>query len=259
MEKLLLLLTLILAAWQCQCAAQTAPVIPEVNPGRPTVATPATLTPVGYLQFESGGLAAWNSPEFSTRQSLNEVIKLAVHRRLQFLLLLEPIAHGRPDTTPARFGDASLGLQAVLIPGEGASPTISVSYFRQIRNSGSPDFDIGSASDSFQLMFSNDMAGFHFDINGFINKQSNAGVGRAQYGETVSVSHPIKKFTISGELWHFTQPFVNSNAVGNLWAVSYPVRKNLVIDSGFEHGFTATSTRWQVFAGFTYLLPHRLW
>jgi hypothetical protein len=29
----------------------TAPV-PEANPGRPTVSTPATLTPVGYLKFE---------------------------------------------------------------------------------------------------------------------------------------------------------------------------------------------------------------
>jgi hypothetical protein len=31
---------------------------PEANPGRPTVSTPATLTPVGYLQFENGGLYA---------------------------------------------------------------------------------------------------------------------------------------------------------------------------------------------------------
>jgi hypothetical protein len=31
---------------------------PETNPGRPTVSTPATLTPVGYLQFETGILAA---------------------------------------------------------------------------------------------------------------------------------------------------------------------------------------------------------
>ncbi len=30
----------------------------EANPGRPTVATPATLTPVGYFQFESGVLGA---------------------------------------------------------------------------------------------------------------------------------------------------------------------------------------------------------
>ena len=36
----------------------------EANPGRPTVSTPATLTPVGYLQFETGVLAASHSPEF---------------------------------------------------------------------------------------------------------------------------------------------------------------------------------------------------
>jgi len=243
-----------------QCLAQTATLeIPESNPGRPTVATPATLTPVGYLQFETGAVAAWDSPEFSSRQGLNEAIKLAVHKRLQVIVLMEPIAHARPDETSARLGDASLGVQAVLFPGEGRRPTIAVSYFRQIRNGGATDFDIGSSRDSFLLMWSNDMAGFHVDINGFLNKQSDSGVGRAQYGQTISVSHPVKKFTVAGELWHFSQPFLSSNAVGNLWAVSYPVRKNLVLDTGFAHGFTSTSTRWQVFAGFTYLLPHRLW
>ncbi len=71
------------------------------------------------------------------------------------------------------------------------------------------------------------------------------------------------------EIYHFTQPFVHStaggtfvgraNAVDGLMALSYTVRPNLVIDGGFSHGFTSTSTRWQSFAGFTYLLPHRLW
>jgi hypothetical protein len=41
--------------------------VPAANPGRPTVSTPATLTPVGYLQFETGGLYAQISPEFTTR------------------------------------------------------------------------------------------------------------------------------------------------------------------------------------------------
>ena len=34
--------------------------------------------------------------------------------------------------------------------------------------------------------------------------------------------------------------------------------KNLVLDGGFNHGLTSTSTQWEVFAGFTYLLPHKL-
>jgi len=41
------------------------------NPARPTVSTPATLTPLGYLQFETGGLGAVTSPEFGTRIGMN--------------------------------------------------------------------------------------------------------------------------------------------------------------------------------------------
>ena len=50
-----------------------------------------------------------------------------------------------------------------------------------------------------------------------------------------------------------------ANAVGNLWSVSYPLRPNLVVDAGFDHELTKTSTHWETFVGFTYLLPHRLW
>jgi hypothetical protein len=46
---------------------------------------------------------------------------------------------------------------------------------------------------------------------------------------------------------------------GNLWAVSYAARKTLVFDAGFNRRLTDTSTRWEAFVGFTYLLPHRLW
>jgi hypothetical protein len=85
-------------------------------------------------------------------------------------------------------------------------------------------------------------------------------VRRGQFGQSLSISHSLmKRFTLSGEIWHFTQPFLRSNAVGNLWAVSYTARENLVFDAGFNHGLTGTSTNWEAFLGFTYLLPHRLW
>ena len=66
---------------------------PAANPARPTVSNPATLTPVGYLQFETGVLSATDSPEFSTRHEWNEVIKLAVSRRLEFVESSEPLVH----------------------------------------------------------------------------------------------------------------------------------------------------------------------
>jgi hypothetical protein len=75
-------------------AAQSGrPELPEANPGRPTVSTPATLTRVGYLQFENGGVYANNSPEFSTRFGINQVTKLTVASRIQLLALSEPFTH----------------------------------------------------------------------------------------------------------------------------------------------------------------------
>src|ERR1700750_1458266 len=59
---------------------------PSANPGRPTISTPATLTPVGYLQFETGVLVAEHSGEFANRTGINEVIKFAPVKRLQFLV-----------------------------------------------------------------------------------------------------------------------------------------------------------------------------
>ena len=109
------------------------------------------------------------------------------------------------------------------------------------------------------LLISADVWGFHFDNNYLFDLVEQSGVRRAEFGQTLSVSHPLGKgFGLSGEIWHFTQPFLNSNCVGNLWAVNYNAKKNLVFDAGFNHGLTSTSTQWEVFAGFTYLLPKRV-
>src|SRR5580700_1967166 len=96
---------------------------PDANPGRPTVSTPATLTPVGYLQFETGALAAAQSPEFSSRYSVAEVIKFSINSRVEFLASEEPFVHftarGNPRSLPA---ELFLGAQAVISPGDGAKP-----------------------------------------------------------------------------------------------------------------------------------------
>ena len=245
------------AAYSQNAAEET----PECNPGRPTVSTPATLTPVGYLQFENGVLYAADSQEFSRRFGVNQVTKLAVNSRLQLLLLSEPLTHsaGAGASDGYRPGGVGAGIQGVLFHGEGARPTISASYIRQIYGGTATDFDMGSANNSAILLVSTDLGQFHFDINGMVNEQVDGAVRRAQFGQTLSVSHPLGKVTIAGELWHFSQPLTHGNAAGSLWAVSYPLKKNLVVDSGFEHGLTGTSTQWEGFAGFTYLLPHRLW
>jgi hypothetical protein len=242
-------------------AQERAGETPECNPARPTVSTPATLTPAGYLQFENGGLYASDSGEFNSQLSVNQVTKLAVNSRLQFLALFEPYAHSKVAAghNGSDAGSVSAGVQGVLLQGAGKRPTVSASYIRLLYGGTAPDIDIGTAKNTAVLLVSTDLDGFHFDINGLASEQSDAGVRRAQFGQTLSVSHPVGKVTISGELWHFSQPLTRGNAVGNLWAVSYALRKNLVVDAGFNRGLTSTSTQWEGFAGITYLLPHRLW
>ena len=233
---------------------------PSANPARPTVSTPATLTPVGYLQFETGYLYANHSPEFDQQSSMNEVTKLTIFPRLQFLVSAGPFAHSElGGLTNNAAGGVSLGAQAVLYKGEGAKPTIAASYFRSVYDGDTPDLDIGSAKNSASILASADVKGFHYDTNFIFNEQESGSTSRAQFGQTLSISHPlVGKFGIAGEIWRFTQPFLRSNAVGNLWTITYNAKKNLVLDAGFNRGLTDTSTRWEVFVGFTYLLPHRV-
>jgi hypothetical protein len=234
---------------------------PEANPARPTVSNPATLTPVGYLQFETGTLGATNSPEFSTRVEFNEVIKLAVSRRLEFIESSAPAVHYTVNGASANgIAEVFLGVQFVLLHGEGAKPTLSASYSRRIYDGGAPELDVGSPRNSSVFYASADVKGFHYDANAVFNEVLDGPVHRLQFGQTLSISHPLGKgFGLSGEIWRFSQPFLRANAIGNLWAASYAARKNLVFDAGFEKGLTGTSTHWEAFAGLTYLLPQRLW
>jgi hypothetical protein len=216
---------------------------------------------VGYVQFETGFLGANHSPEFSSLYGFNEVIKVSVAPRLELLASGEPIAHYTADgKTATSVADVFLGAQAVVRNGEGATPAVAVSYFHRVYDGGAPEVDFGSPTNSFLVLASADVKGFHYDANALFNELSEEPVRRAQFGQTLSISHVLAgKFTLSGEIWHFTQPFLRSNAVGNLWALGYTARKNLVFDAGFNRGLTSSSTRWEAFVGFSYLLPRRLW
>jgi hypothetical protein len=262
------LLALIILVGPTALRAQAAlPDAPEANPSRPTVSTPATLSPVGYLQFENGVLYATDSPEFSKRLGINQVTKLSINERMEVLALFEPFTHSTGAAVSGnRPGEVFAGMQAVILPGNDLRgneerPTIAGQYLRRLYASPAPEPDLGTFIQSAAILLSDNLGGFHFDVNGLVTEQQDdkTKVRRAQLAQTLSISHPFAKFTISGEIWHFTQPLTHSYAVGNLWSTSYSVRKNLVVDAGFDHGLTRTSTQWEGFAGFTYLLPRRLW
>ena len=234
----------------------------QANPGRPTVSTPATLTPPGYLQLETGVLGAEKSGEFSNRTAIEAVLKLALTQRLELIAVTEPgVISDLGAKGDAEPGEVFAGVQALVHRGEHAWPTISVSYFRRLYASPAPELDIGTNRQSALFLVSFDVHRFHFDTNGIVTEQiSNTGRRRAQVGQTLSVSHPLAShLTLSSEIWHFSQPLSRSNAVGLLLAPSYAVNRFLVIDGGVNRGLTKSSTRWGVFMGITYLFPKRLW
>lgn len=232
----------------------------EANPGRPTVSTPATLTPVGYLQFETGVLGAEHSSDLPNQVSFNEVIKFSVNQRVELLLQTQPFAHSDLGFLRSNDpGDVSAGLQVVLLPSAKKRPTVSVSYFRRVFRGTAPDLDIGGNRQSALLLASTDVLGFHVDANAIFAEQVQEARHRAQFGQTLSIAHALPRhFGLGGELWHFTQPFQNGHAAGFLFGPTYTPRRNLVFDVGFNRGLTSTSTRWEVFLGFTYLLPRKL-
>jgi hypothetical protein len=236
--------------------------VPEANPARPTISTQATLTPVGHLQFENGALYATTSPEFLKRLGVEQVTKLTLADRLQAIALFEPSTHSvGAEVSGNRPGEVFAGVQGMLLKGEGKRPIISMQYQKWLYASPAPELNLGTYLQNATLLLSDDLAGFHFDLNGLVLEQQSdtTHVRRAQIAQTLATSHPVGRVTVSSEFWHYSQPLTKSNAVGTLWSGSYPLHKNLVFDAGFDRGLTKNSTRWETFAGFTYLLPHRLW
>ena len=100
-----------------------------------------------------------------------------------------------------------VGAQVVLVAGKAATPTVAVGYVRRLYESPVSELDLGTFRESVSLLVSDDIAGFHFDGNLLFTEQTEHGARRVQNGQTLSVSHPLRKFTISGEFWSFSQPF----------------------------------------------------
>ncbi len=186
-----------------------------------------------------------------------------------------PASPDAPAYSTRDAGDLQLGVQGILFKESGLLPTFSLGYIHRVRAGTAPDIDIGSYTQSAIVLISGDVGDFHYDTNFVVSEQTSDPIRRAQFGQTLSVTHDLfpetlhDKLELTGELWHFSQPLVTttihgspsprSNAVGTLWALGYALLPNLVLDVGFDHGLTSTSTAWQTVAGFTYLIPHRLW
>ena len=257
--------------------------IPEASPSRPTVTAPAHIPPTGYLQFEQGFNRADESPAgVASQSSVNQTTKIALTTRLLVQFVSQPYTDNTVNQQPATNapGDLDLGAQYIVHEEAGALPVVALGYIRRVRTGTSANLDSGDFSQSALLLMSGDLPdNFHYDANLILNEQSsdqNSAVAthtvrRGQFAQSVALSHPLfakataSRLTGVVELSHFAQPLVatrsvtRANTLGLLFAASFALRPNIVLDADFDHGLTSTSTQWQGGFGITYLLPHRLW
>ena len=172
----------------------------------------------------------------------------------------EPYIHSTFGSTQAEIHsrEVFVGTQMVVLPAQDPLPTISVSYVRWLYES--PGTGVGRKNPSREWIDSYRQRYVWIPCRLELHRAGADRWWRTTYltGADAFRLTSAETVTIAGELWHFTQPFLHSNAV-LLFAVSYPMRRNLVVDAGFDHGLTKSSTHWESFIGFTYLLPRRLW
>jgi hypothetical protein len=128
-----------------------------------------------------------------------------------------------------------VGAQGVFHLGEGPNPTLAVSYFHCTYDGRAPEFEYESPTNSFLILASADVKGFHYDANAFFTELVQSPVRRAQYGQSLTISHPfLKHFTLAGEIWHFTQPFLRGRRPGIFGRSAIrPARP-------YNHGLTST-------------------
>lgn len=240
--------------------------IPRDFPGRPTVSNPAYITAPGYLQFEQGAQITTDAPDLDTQLGFNQTTKISLTHRLMVQAAWQPLARSvTGGVSEMDQGDLALGMQFMLSRNYADSsyrPALAVGYQHTIWTGSAPDFDAKGNKDSILLLASGQLPhGLTYDANLAFNRQGNAsGANRLQTGEAFALSGGITRRTsLSGEIWHFTQPFDRGHALGLLGAINFQARPNLTFDAGVSHGLTNTSAHWYGFFGCTYLLPHAFW
>ncbi len=237
--------------------AQDAPI--EVNPNRPTFATPARTTQSGVAELEWGvqrstprdGGSAFQTPtllklgvtpEFEVRISGNGWVRFA--------------APGAPSVSG--LADVALGAQWCYLRGGPLGFDEAVQLTHKFPTADARrGLGTGVADDTLALFASRDFGAAHVDLNLL---QSWLGVPRASDGGrvrstvgTVSVSRTVTPaWSFGGELYGLGGSRFAERVVSTLWYVAYKPLSRLVLDAGVDIGLSDGAPRYSVFTGLTW-------
>jgi len=236
--------------------AQEAPI--EVNPNRPTFATPAATTQPGVAELE-WGLQRSTFRDGGTSFSTPTLLKLGLMKDLEFRLAAPVLLRLRPTEGPTAsgMGDLSLGAQWCYLHDGllGMDQAVQLAHTFPTAPS-AQGLGNGAPIDTLTLIFSKDAGPWHVDVNlleSWIGLRPDLGGGRAsQTAGTVSITRNLSdQWSITGELYGLQATPMNDRIVSNLWAVAYKVSKRLVLDGGVDLGLSHGAPRYTLFTGLT--------
>jgi hypothetical protein len=230
----------------------------EVNPNRPTFATPANTTQAGVAELE-WGLQRSTLRDDSTSFGTPTLLKFGLVKDFELRLGSPGFLRLAPagDVATSGLGDLSLGVQWCYLHDGlfGTDQAVQVAHTFPTA-SASQGLGNGAPIDILTLIFSKDAGPFHIDVNlleSWIGLTPDLGGGRAkQTAGTVSITRNLsEQWSVTGELYAIQATPVNDHIVSNLWCVAYKVSKRLVLDAGVDVGLSHGAPRYTVFTGLT--------
>jgi hypothetical protein len=227
----------------------------QVNPNRPTFATPALTTQSGVAELEFG--LARSTLQDGSLFSSPFLLKLGLTKRLELRIggngLLHATGPGEPSATG--YGDTTLGAQWTFLPDgplgidEGIQVTWKLPTAKASSGLGSGEPDL-----LVMLMLSRDFGPFHADLN-VLNTwlgQPSPSAHESQPAGALSVSRSLGEvWSVTGEVYSIGGTSGSGVVVSNLWSVGYKVSSRLVLDAGVDVGLSHAAPKITAFAGLT--------
>jgi hypothetical protein len=237
-------------------AAEEPPI--QVNPNRPTFATPALTTQAGVAELEIGvQRSAARDPE---RLSFTPfLLKIGLAKDLELRVGGNGFLRDTHAGTPAAsgVGDTTLGAQwCYLRSGPlGVDQAVQLAL-KMPTASASKGLGSGEPDETLMLLLSRDLGPFHADANLLstrLGRPAAEGGGSVfQPAATLSVSRTLDaQWSLTAEVYWIGATSENPLVVSNLWALGYKVSPRLVLDAGLDVGLSHGAQKLSLFAGLT--------
>lgn len=232
---------------------------PAATPYRPTVSTPAQLSTPKWLEGEFGGLHLRDSHEDGSqrRTSVPYTFKYAFDEDWGVRVDGEALVRSQ-DALGFRetgFGDTSLVLKrrfavdAVSTLGLEGNVVLPTAPSGLGSGSGRADYGLNG-------IYSGDFGEWHADVNLVVDRLGARDAGTSRYRRlgALALSHPLSERWVAEAEFSGTRQHGVASTSQALAALSYAVRRDIVVDIGAARGLNRASTTWQAFGGVTIVI-----